>query len=145
MTPTPLGATATRHLMPTFLPSPAAAHGLDMLAAAATATTAAPVLPPASDCISNPAVFGWFPGMSPWPVHSVALQLLPPQQASDKAPHAEICHRYNDGKCKQRHCKYRHACRGYCGPHMLLECPQRQRSSRYWSPRRSAFRGGAPP
>ena len=295
MTPTPLGATATRHLMPTFAPSPAAAHGLDMLAAAATATTDAPVLPPASDCISNPGlfnpaaslppkvtrrildlemsevtvdddlpqtpgrqpapaclpvtdisqwleryslmaallatrfpdkapelfsyqativraernyegkrwvtydrqfrrealarkdlnwsvtnprlyneaftgraraiprcsfclqddhraadcprdpnrpVFGWFPGMSPWPVHSVAPQLLPPQQASDRAPHAEICRRYNDGKCKQQHCKYRHACSGCCGPHMLLECPQPGRDR---SPRRSAFRGGAPP
>ena len=94
----------------------------------------------AADCPRDPnrPVFG---GMVPWPVHSVA----PQQQASDRAPHAEICRRYNDGKCKQRHCRYRHACSGCCGPNMLLECPQRQRSGRDRSPRRSAFRGGAQP
>ena len=56
-TPMPLGATATQHLMPTFVPSLAAAQGLDMLAAAAKATTDDPLLTPAANLLSNPGPF----------------------------------------------------------------------------------------
>ena len=56
-TPIPLGATAIQHLMPTFVPSLAAAQGLDMLAAAATATTDDPLLTPVANLLSNPGPF----------------------------------------------------------------------------------------
>jgi len=63
----------------------------------------------------------------------------PPQQATGLQQ--EMCRRYNDGRCKQRHCRYRHACSGCYESHTLLEYPQRYRPGRDRSPHKPVFRG----
>ena len=36
---------------------------------------------------------------------------------------AELCRRYNEGRCRQTRCRYTHACRECGRPHPLTSCP----------------------
>ena len=75
-------------------------------------------------CPKNPnrPVFGWFPDPSGWPAQAGGPP--PPSPHYGQRPSPDICRRYNDGRCKQARCKYRHACHDCQGPHAWVDCPR---------------------
>ena len=75
-------------------------------------------------CPKNPnrPAFGWFPDAMPWPQPPAPLH---PYRVDDGARSSEICRRFNEGRCRQQTCKYRHACGSCQGPHAWLNCPRR--------------------
>ena len=79
----------------------------------------------AAYCPRNPnrPCFSWFPNPGPYPT---ALPITYPHYTqTPHNPSLEICRRFNEGRCKQLRCKYRHACSNCNGPHQLISCPQR--------------------
>ena len=56
--------------------------------------------------------------------------------AARQRPMAELCHRFNEGRCKLARCRYTHACRDCGGPHPGVSCPS-ARSPRARSPIRT--------
>ena len=58
-------------------------------------------------CPHNPhrPYLGWFPDLSAWPT-----LLLPNLPTPSRPSTQEICHRFNEGRCKSQCCRYRHAC-----------------------------------
>ena len=99
----------------------------------------------AAYCPHNPnrPVFGWFPDLTSWPSVSppanTHLTSYPKYATSQ-----EICRRYNDGRCKQIRCKYRHACSGCQGAHPYVDCSLRltnHTTGRSRSPQRPTARG----
>ena len=93
----------------------------------------------------NCPLFGWFPHPSAWPMPIPSV--YPPTPVlggSHPGPLQEICRRFNEGRCKQLRCKYRHVCGGCAGPHTLLACPSRlanQAAGRSRSPPRNPAKG----
>ena len=77
----------------------------------------------AAYCPHNPnrPYFSWFPDPSTWPTYATPN---PPPYTKPSASQ-EICRRFNEGRCKQQRCKYRHACSACQGAHTALECPSR--------------------
>ena len=80
-------------------------------------------------CPKNPnrPVFGWFqtPTAGPASVDWSAAQALPPSTPGPFTKSLEICHRFNEGRCKTARCKYQHACFLCHSLHPLISCPQR--------------------
>lgn len=104
-----------------------------------------------TNCPKNPnrPVFGWFPGLAPWPNPTPSSWPAQPQPASGTAPRTpsqEICRRFNEGRCRQPRCRYRHICSTCFGPHIALACPQRPAyaAGRSRSPQRAPPRAGQP-
>ena len=96
-------------------------------------------------CPRNPnrPLFGWYPDTSAWPMQ-MAMSSQPPSLHSRPTNPNEICRRFNEGRCKQLYCRYRHACNSCQGPHGVLDCPQRlayQSAGRSRSPFRQGPRG----
>ena len=60
--------------------------------------------------------YGWMPDAVPWP-------MSPGPRAFDGPRPMEVCRRFNEGRCRQASCKYRHACLSCQGPHARVNCP----------------------
>ena len=92
-------------------------------------------------CPHNPhrPMFGWLPDPSAW---ASPLQ-NPTASVNPKLSSLEICRRFNEGRCKQQRCKYRHACSTCQGAHASVECGFKQGRSR--SPLRQPTKGAPPP
>ena len=65
----------------------------------------------ATYCPKNPhrPPFGWFPDPSTWQPQATPLASQPPSQPA-RHTSQEVCRRFNDGRCRQARCRYRHAC-----------------------------------
>ena len=74
----------------------------------------------AAYCPHNPnrPFFSWFPDPTSWPAYAFPN---PPPHTRPPASQ-EICRRFNEGRCKQQRCKYRHACSACQGAHAFLDC-----------------------
>lgn len=103
-------------------------------------------------CPKNPnrPIFGWFPDPMVWNPQAAGGQL---PSIYTPRPSQEICRRFNEGRCRQSRCKYRHACQDCQGPHPYIECPRHpvKAPNRSRSPQRLPARppanlaGQAPP
>ena len=87
----------------------------------------------------NPPVFGWFPNPIPWPTRLIGSGLPNPDHVQD----AQICRRFNEGRCQSSRCRYRHLCTWCRGDHPLISCPRQAGAGRSRCPVRPA--GRAPP
>ncbi len=56
----------------------------------------------------------WIAAASPAP--------LPAAPIGRQGPQAELCRRYNEGRCKQTRCRFTHACRSCGGAHPIVNC-----------------------
>lgn len=90
--------------------------------------------------------FGYFPTPVQWQA------TMPPSPGDPHYFHVpplssqEICRRFNEGRCKQLRCKYRHACTSCNAPHPVVSYAQRlphQATGRSRSPLRAAPKGGS--
>jgi len=91
-------------------------------------------------CPQNPdrPWFGWFPNPSMW-VSPTAT----PSTGSASRQVAEICRRFNEGRCRQQRCRYTHICKECGAQHPWLSCPLNQARHRSRSPHRPLNTGAA--
>lgn len=81
-------------------------------------------------CPKNPnrAWPSWPPEWSPWSappaMGQIGTQL--PASTPRQGPMAELCRRYNEGRCRQARCRYTHACRECGASHPAVACPSNQ-------------------
>lgn len=85
------------------------------------------------NCSKNPnhPLLSWFPYPSTWPTpmpstwpglaHPTGPSFLGPSRPLSR----DICRRFNEGRCRNLRCKYRHACSSCTGTHFLLTCPMK--------------------
>lgn len=77
----------------------------------------------------NRALLNWPPKWSPWATLPGTMHggthLSPsfPRQG----PLAELCRRFNEGRCRQSRCRYTHPCKECGGPHPAVSCPSTSR------------------
>ena len=71
---------------------------------------------------------GWFPDPSTWQSAAGMQTPLPPPAAPPprQSLSAEICRRFNEGRCRQQRCRYAHTCRDCGAPHPSVACPSNQ-------------------
>ena len=60
------------------------------------------------------------------PPHTPQPAGLPPAAGPSprQRPLAELCRRFNEGRCRYARCRYTHSCRDCGGPHPVVSCPQ---------------------
>ena len=97
------------------------------------------------ECPKNPDCpwFGWFPNPPAWVPNPPAWVSPTATTSTGIVSHqvAEICRRFNEGRCRQQRCHYTHTCKECGAQHPWLACPLNQAHHRSMFPPRPQSTG----